>query len=191
MLDEEKRRIRRDVLALRNVIPQVELEAMSRSICRRFSGLPVLRDCQAVMIFMSFGSEVDTDYIIEELWQQGKKVFVPLCRPATRAMEIYPITSFTDVVPGYFGIREPKQDLRPPVAKDTIDMVVVPAVAFDRRGFRVGYGGGYYDRFLAGLAVPTLGLAFSCQLIPEAPVGEYDLAVQGIITEQEFIKTKA
>ena len=81
--------------------------------------------------------------------------------------------------------------MQPPAAKETIDLVVVPAVAFDRRGYRVGYGGGYYDRFLAGLAVPTIGLAFSCQIIPEAPVGAYDQAVQGIITEQEWIKTQS
>lgn len=191
MLDEEKKKIRRDILALRNALPRAELEAMSKSICRRFARLPVLKDCKSVMIFLSFGSEVNTDYIIEMLWKQGKKVFVPLCKPETRELEIFSITTFADVEPGYFGIREPKKNLRPPVSKDAIDMVMVPAVAFDRRGFRVGYGGGFYDRFLAGMNVPKLGLAFSCQLIKEVPVGEYDQTVCGVVTENGYIKMVA
>lgn len=191
MLDVEKKKIRREVLALRNALPPAELEGMSKSICRRFARLPVLKDCKSVMIFLSFGSEVNTDYIIERLWRQGKKVFVPLCKPETREMEIFPIASFADVEPGYFGIREPKKNIQPPVSKDAIDMVLVPAVAFDRKGFRVGYGGGYYDRFLAGMKAPKLGLAFSCQIIPAVPVGEYDQAVESVITETGFIKMMA
>ena len=186
MLDEQKKKIRKDVLSLRNALPKTELEAMSRSICSRFTRLPVVKDCSAVMIFLSFGSEINTDYLIEWLWRQKKTVLVPLCKPETREMDIIPITTFDDLEPGYFGIREPKKDFRPPVAKEIIDMVVVPAVAFDRCGYRVGYGGGYYDRFLVGMDVPRIGLAFSCQIIPEAPVDEYDLAVQGIVTEKEY-----
>jgi 5-formyltetrahydrofolate cyclo-ligase len=187
VLDENKKQIRKDILSLRNALPKTELEAMSRNICGRFTRLPVVENCASVMIFLSFGSEINTDYIIEWLWEKQKKVLVPLCKPEAREMDIIPITTFDDLEPGYFGIREPKRDLRPPVDKEAIDLVVVPAVAFDRRGYRVGYGGGYYDRFLAGMDVPRIGLAFSCQIIPEAPVDQYDLAVQGIVTEKEYI----
>ena len=187
---EDKKKIRKEVLAVRNAVPVEERERMSRNICRRFTELPALQACSAVMIFLSFGSEVNTDYIIEWLWEQKKRVFVTLCKPETREMEIFPMTAFADVEPGYYGIREPKRGLRPPVAKEAIDLVVVPAVAFDRRGYRVGYGGGYYDRFLAALPVPKIGLAFSCQLIPEAPVDKYDQAVQEVVTETECIKTQ-
>jgi 5-formyltetrahydrofolate cyclo-ligase len=187
MLDDEKKKIRREILLVRNALAPAEREAMSRTIGDHFTHLPVLADVVSVMIFLSFGSEINTDYIIEWLWQQQKQVLVPLCIPETRVMECIPITTFADLEPGYFGIREPKRGLRPPVAKEAIDLVVVPAVAFDRRGYRVGYGGGYYDRFLAAMDVPRVGLAFSCQIIPEAPVDIYDLAVQGIVTEKEYI----
>jgi 5-formyltetrahydrofolate cyclo-ligase len=187
MYDENKKKIRKEILSLRNALPRTELEAMSLNICRRFTLLPVVRDCSAVMIFLSFGSEVNTDYIIEWLWKQKKRVLVPLCKPETREMDVIPITAFADVEPGYFGIREPKRSLRPPVAKKVIDLVLVPAVAFDRHGYRVGYGGGYYDRFLVGMDVPRIGLAFSCQIITEAPADKYDLAVQVIVTEKEYI----
>ncbi len=189
MLDAEKKKIRKEILAVRNALPQEQIEAMSQAICRRFAALPVVQGCSSVMMFLSFGSEVITDYIIEWLWGKKKHVFVPLCKPATRELEIYPLASYADVKPGYIGIREPIKDGRPAADKKIIDLVVVPAVAFDRRGYRVGYGGGYYDRFLAGTNVPTVGLAFSCQIIPEAPVDAYDRSVQGIITEKECIKT--
>jgi 5-formyltetrahydrofolate cyclo-ligase len=187
MLDENKKKIRKDILLLRNALPRTEREAMSRIICSNFNQLSMLSDCASVMIFLSFGSEINTDYIIKWLWQHNKEVLVPLCKPETREMEIFSIAAFADLEPGYFGIREPKRGLHPPVAKEAINLVVVPAVAFDRRGYRVGYGGGYYDRFLAGMDVPRIGLAFSCQIIPEAPVDQYDLAVQGIVTEKEYI----
>ena len=191
MLTDDKRKIRKEILALRNALPRAKVELMSRNICRRFARLPVVQDCSSVMIFLSFGSEINTDYLIQWLWKQKKKVFVPLCKPETRAMDILSIATFADVEPGYFGIREPKKSLCPPVAKESIDLVVVPAVAFDRRGYRVGYGGGYYDRFLAGMDVPRIGLAFSCQIVAEVPVDTHDLAVQGIVTEQEYLSTKS
>jgi len=190
MLCEEKKKIRKEVLARRNALPRIDVDAMSRRICRRFIDLPLLSDCASVMIFLSFGSEVNTDYIISWLWQQQKKVLVPLCKPAIREMDIIPITTFADVEPGYFGIREPKKGLHPPAAKEIIDLVVVPAVAFDRRGFRVGYGGGYYDRFLTDMDLPKIGLAFSCQIIAEAPADQYDQAVELIVTEKEYINAK-
>jgi len=189
MLTDDKKRIRKEILALRNALPRATMELMSRNICRRFTRLPVVQDCSSVMIFLSFGSEINTDYIIQLLWRQNKRVLVPACKPETREMDIIPINSFADVEPGYFGIREPKRGFGLPVAKEAIDLVLVPAVAFDRRGYRVGYGGGYYDRFLVGMSVPRIGLAFSCQIITEAPVDKYDQAVQGIVTEQGYIST--
>jgi 5-formyltetrahydrofolate cyclo-ligase len=143
-----------------------------------------------MMIFLSFGSEVNTDYIVEWGWRRGKRILVPSCKPETRELIISPITSFDQVAPGYFGIREPKREFLKPVSTEEIDLVVVPAVAFDRRGYRVGYGGGYYDRFLTGMDVPKIGLAFSCQIIPEAPISPYDLPVDGIVTEKEYIRTR-
>lgn len=184
---EDKIKIRKAVLGRRDALPRAAVEMMSRNICRSFIQLPMVRDSSSVMIFLSFGSEINTDYIIRWLWQRKKRVFVPLCKPKTREMDIIPITTFDDVEPGYYGIREPKGHLRQRAAKTELDLIVVPAVAFDRSGFRVGYGGGYYDRFMTGLNIPKIGLAFSCQLIPEVPRDQYDQAVQGIVTEQGYI----
>ncbi len=191
MIDEDKKNIRKNILTLRNALPRDRSEKMSETICDSFTHLDKVDKCASLMIFLSFGSEVNTDRIIRWAWKRRKRVVVPLCKPETREMTVYPIETFDDLEAGYFGIREPKRDLRQPAAKKDIDLVVVPAVAFDRRGYRVGYGGGYYDRFLADLDVLKIGLAFSCQLIPEAPVDKYDRAVDGIVTENEYIETTA
>jgi 5-formyltetrahydrofolate cyclo-ligase len=188
MINVEKKSIRKNILAMRNALPDKQIKSMSRSICARFTGLDEVRDCSVMMIFLSFGSEVNTDNIIEWAWQHKKIVLVPLCKPETRELESFPIKTFNDVEPGYFGIREPKKDILKPALKTDVDLVVVPAVAFDRRGYRIGYGGGYYDRFLAGMNVHRIGLAFSCQIIPETPADRYDIPVDGIITEKEYIK---
>ena len=189
MQAEEKKKIRKDVLAIRDALPRPVREALSITICKNFTALDTVVKSSAIMIFLSFGSEVRTDYIIEWLWQQKKRVLAPLCKPETREMAVYAIKTFDDVAPGYFGIREPKQDILKPVAKQGIDLIAVPAAAFDRRGHRVGYGGGYYDRFLADMDVPKIGLAFSCQLVPKVPSDRFDQPVQGIVTEKGYIGT--
>jgi 5-formyltetrahydrofolate cyclo-ligase len=189
MINVKKKSIRKNILARRNALTGEQIETMSKGICETFISLDEVRNCSTMMIFMSFGSEVNTDYIIERAWQWDKRVLVPLCKPETKKLVIFPIKTFNDVEPGYFGIREPKKDILKPASKAEVDLVVVPAVAFDRRGYRVGYGGGYYDRFLTSMNVPKIGLAFSCQIIPEAPTDRYDIPVDGIITEKEYIKT--
>src|SRR3990172_7091365 len=131
MQAEEKRKIKKDVLAIRDALPPQVREAMSITICRNFVALDAVVKSSAIMIFLSFGSEVRTDYIIEWLWQQNKTVLAPLCKHGTREMAVYAINTFADVGPGYFGIREPKQDILKPVAKQEIDLIAVPALAFD------------------------------------------------------------
>ncbi len=190
MIDGEKKGIRKNILAIRNTLAGDEIRSMSRRICARFTRLRVVENSSSMMIFLSFGSEVNTDYIIEWGWRHGKKILVPFCKPETRELIVSPIETFDDVAPGYFGIREPKRDFLKPVSKAEIGIVVVPAVAFDRRGYRIGYGGGYYDRFMAGVNAPKIGLAFSCQMIAGAPVGAYDLPVDGIVTEKEYIRVR-
>ncbi len=185
----DKKDIRKTVLAARNALSRRQIESMSRRIFERFTRLQEAKRCSVLMAFLNFGTEVITDPFIEWAWQQGKQVAVPLCRPETRQMIASAIETFDDVEPGYFGVREPKRQALRPVDKGLIDLILVPAVAFDRRGYRVGYGGGYYDRFLPDIRkeVPRIGIIFSLQLINEVPTDRYDLPVDMIITEEETI----
>ena len=188
---EDKRAIRKRALAARDALTREEIVARSSAICSSVTALPEVRACSTLMAFLSTGSEVITDEIICWAWQQSKRVLAPVCLRAEGRLIVSPITCFADVEPGYRGIREPRTELLAPVEKDEIDVVVVPAVAFDRRGYRVGYGGGYYDRFLAGMGPRAIkiGIAFSCQLIPEAPEENHDIAVDVIVTDEEIIET--
>ena len=140
------------------------------------------------MVFLSFGSEVLTDELIEWGWDAGKRIVVPLCRPEGRVLTPCLIGGFDELETGHYGIREPKAESLRVVPPGEIEAVLVPAVAFDRRGYRVGYGGGYYDRFL--LKVPRaakIGAAFACQIVPAVPIDRYDAQVERIATEEGII----
>lgn len=137
------------------------------------------------MVFSSFGSEVPTGPLIERLHERGVVVALPRIEDA----DLAPIA----FVPGdptttaSFGAEEPAGGAA--LDPSSIDVVAVPGVAFDRRGRRIGYGGGYYDRFLRGLSAFTVGLAFGLQVRDgDLPAGSFDLPVDAIVTEDETIR---
>jgi 5-formyltetrahydrofolate cyclo-ligase len=192
-LKRAKRRLRRQVLAARDALPPQDREAAGERVATRLLSLPEVEDAGTVMLFWTFGSEVPTAPMIEVLHGRGVAVALPRIEDG----ELIPIR----YVPGdpttvtSFGAREPVGGEA--IARSTIDVVVVPGVAFDRRGRRVGYGGGYYDRFLVGLrrgreAGPpfTVSPAFALQVLDEdLPGGPFDLPVDAVVTEAETIRT--
>jgi 5-formyltetrahydrofolate cyclo-ligase len=183
-----KREIRKRILTLRNAMPPESITAKSDEIVRRLMELREIRDSSTLMVFLSFGSEVLTDDLIRWGWSEGKRIVVPLCRPESRELTPCRIDGFDELETGHYGIREPKTGRLRSVPRTEIDAVIVPAVAFDRRGYRVGYGGGYYDRFLPECPqAANIGAAFACQIVPEVPSDRYDLAVDRIVTEEGII----
>ncbi len=183
-----KSEIRKRLIAMRNAIPREEIEGKSRVIQARLTELEEIRSASTLMIFLSFGSEVLTDDLILWCWGEGKRVCVPFCCPESRELTACRIDGFEELEMGHYGIREPNEDLLRPVDGGEIEAILVPAVAFDRRGYRVGYGGGYYDRFLpAAPQAVKIGVAFAAQIIGEVPVDAHDLPVDRIVTECEVI----
>lgn len=184
-LKRAKRQIRRTVLEERDALsPGVRAEWGER-IARRAVVLPEVRDVRAVMLFSSFGSEVPTAPLIERLHERG----IVVALPRIEAGELVPVayTPGDPVRTASFGALEPigRNGLEPA----SLDVVGVPGVAFDRLGGRVGYGGGYYDRFLRGLSAFRVGLAFGLQVVEDPlPAGRFDLPVQAIVTEEETIR---
>jgi 5-formyltetrahydrofolate cyclo-ligase len=140
---------------------------------------------------MAWRSEVDTTNLIEHLLRQEQRVVLPLVDFQEHLLQHYYIQSLNDVIAGAFGIREP--DVRVCVRAKTsdLDIVIVPGVAFDRRGHRLGSGHGYYDRFLAEIESLRVGLAFGAQIVDEVPVNDYDQAMDFIVTEGEIISCGA
>ena len=184
----DKRDIRKELLAARNSMTEEEVAAGSRAVVRRLIRLDAIRGASTVMVYLAFGSEVVADDLIRWGWSEGKRIAVPRCDPADRELIACRIEGFDELERGHYGIREPKGDRLRPVPPDQIDAVVVPAVAFDRQGNRLGYGGGYYDRFLpAALRAARVGAAFACQIAAEIPVGRHDIPMDCIVTDREVI----
>lgn len=183
-----KSEIRKRLLGLRNSLSSEKITAGSGEIVTRLIRIEEIRKASILMVYVSFGSEVMTDDLIRWGWGEGKRVVVPFCRPESREMTACRIDGFDELETGHYGIRAPKAGRLRPVSGGEIDVVVVPAVAFDRRGYRIGYGGGYYDRFLPGCPQATkIGAAFASQIIEEIPVEPYDVTMDCIVTEEEIL----
>jgi 5-formyltetrahydrofolate cyclo-ligase len=184
-LKRDKRRVRNAVRRARDAVPVDIREERAERVVRRFLELPEVVRARTVMLFWSFGSEVPTGSLIERLHARGVVVALPRIEGGALVPIRYapgdPTTTTT------FGAEEPVADAR--IDASTIDVVAVPGVAFDREGRRIGYGGGYYDRFLRGLPAFTVGLVFGLQVVEQdLPTGRFDLPVDAIVTEDETIR---
>ena len=133
------------------------------------------RRASSVMAFVGFNGEPDTDPLFARLTIEGKRLLLP----RVEASGIVPVDGDAPMVVSGFGVSEPTG---PPVALDEIDFVIVPGLAFTRAGDRLGYGQGYYDRFLPTLSVPSVGVCFVNQLIDEMPLTERDVRVDMVVS---------
>jgi 5-formyltetrahydrofolate cyclo-ligase len=186
-LKKAKRDVRRNVLARRDALAGDERERRSRAVIERFLDLPEVRAAGTVMAFWSFGSEVRTEPLLEQLHARGQRVVLP--RVAAGALEPRAYVPGDALVTTSFGALEPAGGGR--VDPTGIDALAVPAVAFDRTGVRVGYGGGFYDRFLATTRADAarVGIGFDVQVVDgRLPAGPFDLRVDAIVTESMTIR---
>ncbi len=186
-----KRELRRRVIARRDDIPLARRRALSEAICRRVAQSPEFANARFVLLFASFGSEVDTSALLSAALEAGKRVALPRVDPTTRELELREIASVeTDLQPGLWDIPEPIPGHCPEIDLGEVDLILVPGVAFDRSRRRLGYGGGYYDRILAQITreVPCIAICFERQLVPEVPADDHDLRVPILMTENERIE---
>ncbi|MEW5784102.1 MAG: 5-formyltetrahydrofolate cyclo-ligase [Bacillota bacterium] len=188
----DKQSVRRAVFKERDALTPEQIKAKSAAIAARLYALPAYRACQKVLFFLSFRSEVNTRPMVEESLRRGKQVLVPKAVPETRRLIPSRLLDWEkDIRPGAYGIPEPHRDALRTVDPGELDLVIVPGAAFDQKGNRLGYGGGYYDRFFSLLkpAVPLVALAFELQIAPALPVEHWDRPVDCIITEERVIFT--
>lgn len=186
-LKARKRAVRRAAIERRDLLSASERSAKSERIVDRVLALPEVGAAGTVMTFWSFGSEVQTSALIERLNEEGKRVVLPRVAEGEIAAVAY--APGDPVAATSFGAMEPVGvELVP--AED-VDVVIVPGVAFDRRGGRVGYGGGFYDRlFTRAPSAPAVAVAFAAQLIDEVPQGRSDSRVDVLVTEEEVIRPR-
>lgn len=144
---------------------------------------------RVIFIYVSFAKEVDTHHIINFALSQGKTVCVPKVINSTGVMKVLKIDSLNSMCKSSYGILEPQEDAIE-IPKKEIDLALVPGLAFDLDGGRIGYGGGYYDRFLSGIRkdVLKLGLAYNFQIMDKIQTEAFDVPIDGIITESGLKK---
>lgn len=134
--------------------------------------------------------EWDTSKLIKLAWSQGKKVALPRCIPDSRQLDFFIINSFDQLENVYQELLEPVEVIENKVRKNDIDLLIVPGLLFDCYGYRIGFGGGYYDRYLTNYKNITLSICSSAQLIKEIPREPYDIPVDYLVTEDGIQRTK-
>ncbi len=158
---------------------------LSAEVERRLLGLPEVGGAEGILVFYAFGTEILTSGLIRSLADQGHRVFLPVLDGA--AMHAAAYRPGDPLAPTSYGAREPaRRSLVPP--RD-VDLVVAPGLAFDRAGYRLGYGGGYYDRFLAGARPDAgrVGIGFHQQLVDAVPHGPGDVPLTVVVTDREVV----
>jgi len=182
-LREIKKRIRKEILE--KLKKQTRKEALRKSdeIKKKLFSLPEFKKANFVMLYASTEHEVNTGGIIDGALEMGKRVALPLCKGHREIVPKEIRNRNTDLKKGTYGIHEPRKH-REEADPGEIDLVVVPAVAFDKRKVRLGKGGGYYDRFLKKLPRDkiTVGLVFDFQLLESLPEDSHDIPVSKVIT---------
>jgi 5-formyltetrahydrofolate cyclo-ligase len=183
---EQKRLIREQAHANRNA--QLSKDELSKTICDRFMALPDYAAAKTVLFYIDVRAEVRTRHSFPAALASGKTIIVPWCNDRGE-LELFRLEDMSELAIGMYKILEPKPELRTLIEKhvrpEELDLVMVPGVAFDRRGARMGHGKGYYDKLLqhARLDAPLVALAFECQLFPEIPVAPHDIFMDRILTE--------
>jgi len=185
--------LRNQTLAARDRLSEVQQHAKSIVICNTLLSLDTLKYAQNIFIYVNFRSEVETLQCLKTLLEAGKQVTVPLTRVKEKRLDIIElINPDADLLPGYCGIPEPREDLVASRRRGAtqLDVIVLPGSVFDLRGGRFGYGGGYYDRLLSQVPqAKRVALAFELQIVDELPLQEHDEILDCIVTEKRTIYT--
>jgi 5-formyltetrahydrofolate cyclo-ligase len=189
----EKIALRRRMRILRESQPPDIARKRSRSAQARLAGTAHWKNARSVALYAACQGELSVDMLMENAWKNGRTVYLPrVRRRESGVMDFVPCGSLTQLVPAAFGLREPPENLPGYGAEEagrtfTPDILVVPGLAFDRRGARLGFGGGYYDRFLRRLAnCRCVGICFEFQFVENLPAEAWDQPVHYVCTEKRF-----
>lgn len=181
-----KKDLRKQMIGSLQQLSEQQYAKQSAIIHQKLVELPLFQEANTIGVTISRFPEVDTLQLIETCWSLGKEVVVPRCHIKDRRMDFYRIENFDTLETVYIDLREPKEDPEQWIHPDRIDLLIVPGVVYGKSGYRIGFGGGYYDRFLVGFKGQTLSLAFDQQLIEKVPFDAHDIPVPLIITDKKI-----
>jgi 5-formyltetrahydrofolate cyclo-ligase len=186
-----KKELRKNMIAARFSLSREEVESKSANIFRKIAAFEQYQKAGVIMVYIAMRNEVETELFILKAISEGKRIVIPVCQRATTTLLPAEIKNYPeDLEPGTWGILEPKPDKLYPLDPQKIDLIIVPGVAFDEQGNRLGHGAGYYDSFLSLLRPDVLKIApaFDLQVVPSVYEEEHDEPVDVIVTETRVLR---
>ncbi|KEY91008.1 5,10-methenyltetrahydrofolate synthetase [Candidatus Photodesmus blepharus] len=187
-----RQNFRKQIREKRNRLCKDEQHQASLSLSLRFSTLPELLICQHIALYISSDGEIDTKPLIERLWKQGKQTYLPVIHPFSKGCLLFlHYDSNTSIKQNTYGIFEPELNKTCIKPISQIDLICTPLVGFDSLGYRLGMGGGYYDRtlkewFITGVGAIPIGLAYDFQHVDQLPIKSWDIPLPKIVTPTQI-----
>lgn len=179
-----KKELRKYLKEKRSNFPLDERKVLDEEALNKLLSSDEYKESKEIFAFVSFGDEIDTHAFIKKAIKDGKNIYIPYTQAGEKLMKVTRLKNFDDLVVGHFGILSPKEEDLYFVDHNIIDLVLVPGLGFDQDGYRIGYGGGFYDRFFANLTSKPvkLGYCYDFQLVRDIPHDEFDIAVDKVLT---------
>lgn len=189
--DETKDELRRRLAARLEAASAEQRQRAGAAARARLLDHPTIRRARSILVCLSFGTELDTAPLVERWTDEGRRLYVPRADPRDRMLHVHPWPS--PLVQLSFGLRQPPRGAPEVVSgaiSETLDAAIVLGLGFDRRGYRLGYGSGYFDRFLAAHPVPAIGLAYGFQLLDRLPAEAHDVPMSAVVTDEETVGSR-
>lgn len=166
----------------------VNKELLSKEIIKKVTSSTLYKSAEAVLCYSSLKDEVDTKYLMKLIHDDGKKLALPRCIKSDGQMNFYVVDDLENQLEnGSYNVLEPNIDICKEINSFDNSIIIVPGLSFDHKGYRLGYGKGYYDRFLEKHSLISIGLCYNCLIKNELPIDKYDLPVNYVITESHII----
>jgi len=181
-----KTNIRKELLEKRNKLSTYEILKKSNKILEKLKGLEEFSKASVFACYISFGSEVYTHGLIKE-YVERKKVLVPVVNKESKEIFLAHIKSWKELDSGAYGILEPRKEFLRPVGYNEVEVIIVPGIAFDENGNRIGYGEGYFDKLLGNINAFKIALAYDFQVLKKIPNEKHDIKMDIIVTERRII----
>ncbi|WP_404453017.1 5-formyltetrahydrofolate cyclo-ligase [Virgibacillus necropolis] len=179
----DKPQLRNKAITYLKSLSDNEKQSIEEKITYQLIHSDIWKKASSIGITISQGFEWNTKAIIDAAWKEHKQVSVPKCNPVNKELIFYQLDSYDQLEVVYYNLKEPNPDISQATDKDRIDLLIVPGLLFDSNGYRVGFGGGYYDRFLTDFPNSTISLVSNNQIVQELPKEKFDLPVKYIVTE--------
>lgn len=184
-----KQELRKKYKAIRNKLSADEVQINSHAIAQQLFNLPIWQQAQTIMVYLAFQNEVQTDLILKQGWAEKKIMAIPICHPQDHTMHLARLDNLEQLTTNRYGIAELPTERQELILPTQVDLCLIPGIAFDLQGNRLGFGAGYYDRYLPQLreGILKIALAHHCQISADTlPTDSHDLPMDYILTEKQI-----